>query len=303
MKKVIIILSILLLTTACNKTAKLELLDPPEKEFVEVEVEMDAEIEEVDLVEESYTVNKGGVTIEERYPAPKNYTRVEVEENSFGEFLRTQKLKAYGEKVIYFDGREKKSSGVYDSVFDVDIGDRDLHQCADAIMLLRGEYLYSHGLYDDINFNFVSGFKAEYKKWVEGYRIKVDGNNVSYYKATDASDSYESFRKYMDMVMAYAGTLSLEKELESVNIDDMEIGDVFIIGGSPGHGVIVVDMAVNNEGERVLLLAQSYMPAQQTQILINPMDEDMSPWYSLKGKEKLITPEWKFELDNLKRFY
>ncbi len=44
------------------------------------------------------------------------------------------------------------------------------------------------------------------------------------------------------------------------------------------------------------------MPAQQTQILINPNDENMSPWYSLKDKEKLKTPEWTFEIDTLRRF-
>jgi hypothetical protein len=33
------------------------------------------------------------------------------------------------------------------------------------------------------------------------------------------------------------------------------------------------------------------------------MDDDISPWYSLKGKEKLITPEWTFELDTLKSWY
>jgi hypothetical protein len=104
----------------------------------------------------------------------------------------------------------------------------------------------------------------------------------------------------MDMVFAYSGTLSLENELISVSIDNMNIGDVFIVGGSPGHAVIVVDMAVNSFGEKIFLLAQSYMPAQQTQLLINPMDDDINPWYSLNGKEKLITPQWTFELDTLK---
>lgn len=79
-------------------------------------------------------INPEGMTIEERYLVPKEYERIEVLENSFGEFLRNRKLKLYGEKVLYYDGREKNKKGVYDSVFDVDIGDRDLHQCADAIM-------------------------------------------------------------------------------------------------------------------------------------------------------------------------
>ena len=254
------------------------------------------------IKERASYINIEGKTIEERYLTLEGYNRVEVEGNNFGQFLRNQKLKPYGEKVLYYDGREKNKKDVYDSVIDVEIGDRDLHQCADAVMLLRGEYLYSIEKYDDISFNFVSGFKAEYKKWMEGYRIKVDGNNVSYYKGAEPSNTYEGFRKFMDMVMAYASTLSLEKELEPIDVEDMEIGDIFIMGGSPGHAVIVMDMAMNDNGEKIFILAQSYMPAQQTQILINPMDKSISPWYSLKDKEKLITPEWTFELNHLRRF-
>lgn len=287
MKKVFVILLILTLLTSCKT----------EKDNVESPQTVNRPIKE-----ETNFVNIEGTTIEERYQTLEGYNRVEVDRNSFGEFLRNQKLKPYGEKVLYYNGREKKKKDVYDSVIDVEIGDRDLHQCADAIMLLRGEYLYSIGKYEDISFNFVSGFKAEYKKWMAGYRIKVEGNNVSYYKGADPSNTYEDFRKYMDMVMAYSSTLSLEKELESIDVEDMEIGDVFIIGGSPGHAVIVMDMAINDNGEKTFILAQSYMPAQQTQILINPMDKSISPWYSLKDKEKLITPEWTFELEQLKRF-
>lgn len=247
-------------------------------------------------------VNKEGKTICERYPTPEGYVRVKLEDGSFGEFLRNQKLRPYGTNALFYDGREKSRAGIYDSVFDVDIGDRDLHQCADAIMLLRAEYLYSMEAYDQISFHFVSGFKAEYQKWMDGYCIKVEGNEVSYYKTGEALNTYESFRKFMDMVFAYSGTLSLEKELEAVQIDDMQVGDVFIVGGSPGHAVIVVDMAENDRGEKLFMIAQSYMPAQQTQLLINPEQEDISPWYLLKGSEKLITPQWTFEPGTLKRF-
>lgn len=258
---------------------------------------------EPEIILEESILNKDGMTILERYAPPKGYNRIEVADGSFADFLRNQKLTNYGEKVLYYDGREKSRTDVYDSVFDVDIGDRDLHQCADAIMLLRGEYLFKKGEFEDIKFNFVSGFKAEYSKWKEGYRIKVDGNNVSYYLGTDPSSSYESFRKYMDMVFAYSGTISLENELVPVSIEDMEIGNVFIKGGSPGHAVIVVDMALNSENDKVFMLAQSYMPAQQTQVLINPNHEEISPWYSLDDMSSLKTPEWTFELDQLRGFY
>jgi len=112
------------------------------------------------------------------------------------------------------------------------------------------------------------------------------------------------FRKYLEVVFNYAGSASLSKELNVVkNISNIEIGDIFIQGGFPGHAVIVVDMAVSKtSGEKVFLIAQSYMPAQDIQILKNPNDEKLSPWYSSKIVDKLITPEWTFEKKNLKRF-
>ena len=293
--KIMYIASIILfLLTGCKKETDKDIIPLKQNSPEPIVQETTTPVEKL--------INPEGMTIAERYFPPKGFERIQLSENSFGEFLRNQSLKTYGEKVLYYDGREKNKKGVYDSVFDVDIGDRDLHQCADAIMLLRAEYLYSQELYDKIHFNFVSGFKAEYSKWMEGYRIKIDGNNVSYYKATDPTNTYESFRKYMDMVFAYSGTLSLDKELESVQVEEMEIGDVFIIGGSPGHAVIVVDMAENDEGEKIFMLAQSYMPAQQTQLLINPNEKGISPWYRLKGEEQLVTPEWTFDWDKLKRF-
>ena len=244
-------------------------------------------------------INSGGMTIETRYGVPQGYKRIAVEKGSFAEFLRNQKLKPYGEKVQYFNGNYKRSEGIYDSVFDVEIGDRDLHQCADAIMLLRAEYFYRKKEYNKINFKFVTGFNAQYSKWMQGYRINPNGKG-SYYKKSVPSNTYKDFRNFMNIVFGYSGTLSLEKEMIPQKIENMQIGDVFIMGGSPGHAVIVVDMAENEKGEKIFMLAQSYMPAQQTQILVNP--ENGGVWYSLKRKDVLVTPEWKFPIEKLRKF-
>ena len=246
-------------------------------------------------------VNPDGMTIETRYNVPAGYKRVAIEKGSFGYFLRNQKLKPYGEKALYYNGQAKRSEGIYDSVIDVEIGDRDLHQCADAIMLIRAEYFYQKKEYDKINFNFVSGFNAQYSKWIQGYRINPNGKG-SYYKKTSPSNTYKDFRSFMNIVFGYAGTLSMEKEMKPQSLENMKIGDVFIMGGSPGHAVIIVDMAENDKGEKIFMLAQSYMPAQQTQILINPADRNMGVWYSLKGKTVLETPEWRFPLEKLRKF-
>ena len=252
-------------------------------------------------VNSTQTVNPDGMTIETRYNVPEGYKRVAIEKGSFADFLRKQKLKPYGEKALYYNGQAKRSEGIYDSVIDVEIGDRDLHQCADAIMLIRAEYFYQKKEYDKINFNFVSGFNAQYSKWMQGYRINPNGKG-SYYKKASPSNTYKDFRSFMNIVFGYAGTLSMEKEMKPQSLENMKIGDVFIMGGSPGHAVIIVDMAENDKGEKIFMLAQSYMPAQQTQILINPADRNMRVWYSLKGKTVLETPEWRFPLEKLRKF-
>lgn len=84
----------------------------------------------------------------------------------------------------------------------------------------------------------------------------------------------------------------------------MQIGDVFIKGGSPGHAVIVVDMAVNPQNNKKLfMVAQSYMPAQDIHILINQNKPAISPWYDLIDlAAEIETPEWTFDGNQLKRF-
>lgn len=248
-------------------------------------------------------INPDGQTVETRFNLPEGFRRIEAGENSFAYYLRHLPLKPHGSFVRYYDGKIKPNADIYDAVVDLDIGNKDLHQCADAIMRLRAEYLRNQKQYEKIHFNFTNGFRADYSEWLSGNRIVVKGNKAYWKQTGDTSDSYEEFWKYLEMVFTYAGTLSLSKELKPVSIDDMQIGDIFIIGGSPGHAIIVVDAAVNEKtNEKIFLLAQSYMPAQELQVLRNNNDDSLSPWYSVKFGEILVTPEWKFGKPDLKRF-
>lgn len=243
-----------------------------------------------------------GDTISERIMTPQGFTRIEVSDNTFAQYLRTLPLKPHGSSVEYYDGRIKNKN-VHAAVIDMDIGNRDLQQCADAIMRLRAEYFFKQQEYDKIHFNFTNGFKVDYTKWIEGNRVVVEGNNSYWTKSADYSNSYESFRKYLNIIYTYAGTLSLSKELQSIEVKDLKIGDVIIQGGSPGHAIIVVDMAENlNTGEKLFLIAQSYMPAQSIHILINPSSERLSPWYTTNFEGRLYTPEWVFTSEDFKRF-
>lgn len=248
-------------------------------------------------------INPDGQIVETRLLTPEGFERIVTRENSFAEYLRLLPLKSHGSEVTLYDGRTKPNYDVYDAVVNLNIGKRDLHQCADAVMRLWAEYLWIQKQYDKIHFNFTNGFQVDYSEWMLGKRIIVNGNETHWAQSHPPSNTYQDFWKYMEIIFTYAGTVSLSRELIPINVDNVLIGDIFIKGGSPGHAVIVVDLAFNPEtNEKIFLLAQSYMPAQEIQILKNPNNNQISPWYSFDFGETLITPEWTFKKTDLKRF-
>jgi hypothetical protein len=248
----------------------------------------------------SLTVNTGGKTIKERFPIPNNYKRVTTQTGSFENYLQNFPLKPHGSSVYYYNN-EKRTTAYHAAVLDIDVGKYNLQQCADACMRLRAEYLFTHNQKDNITFNFTNGFKADFKTWSSGKKIAVKGNKV-YWVNGNGNKSYESYREYMNKVFTYASTLSLSKEMQSLPLKAMKIGDVFIQGGSPGHAVIVVDMAIDPKtGKKLFMIAQSYMPAQSIHILKNLNNKAISPWYELK-EGMIYTPEWTFSSNDLKRF-
>jgi len=243
-------------------------------------------------------------TIASEIPPPEGYERIAAEAGSFAHWLRHLPLKKQDTPVYLYNGRKKGNQKAHFAVIDIDTGTRDLQQCADAVIRLRAEYLYSRGQYTSIHFTFTSGDEASFTQWASGYRPVVNGDKVQWVKSAGEDTSYRNFRQYLTTVYIYAGTYSLSKELKpSGTMHEMRIGDVFIEPGFPGHAVIVVDMAEHKKnGKKAFLLAQSYMPAQDIHVLKNPDNARLSPWYDLEFGRSLRTPEWTFKGTDLKYF-
>ena len=220
-------------------------------------------------------------TLEQRFAPPAGFARVAAAADSWAAWLRGLPLKPPGSPVLTYTGAPKWRQDVHAAVIDIDVGGRDLQQCADAIMRLRGEWLFAAGR--PIAFDDTDG-----KRRAFSLRGKSD---------------HAAFRKYMDLVFAYAGTYSLEHELKPVPLGEIQIGDVFVKGGFPGHAVLVADMVWNAQsGERRFLLIQSYMPAQEMHVLKDPASPEGSPWYPAAFAGDLMTPEWTFKPGALHRW-
>jgi len=247
-------------------------------------------------------INSEGNTLDTRILTPKGYTRIQSSPDELAGFIRSLPLKEDGSKVLKYDGKPINNQDNHVAVFDIDIGKKDLQQCADSVMRIYGEYYWSLGEYDKIAFHLTNGFLMEYTKWREGNRIKVDGNDVCWIKSASYDDSYECFIKYMETVFTYAGTLSLTQESRPVSLEELLPGDLLLEGGSPGHCVMIVDMAVDKSGNRCYLLAQGYMPAQDFHVLKNPLHPE-DPWYYENEMAFPIkTPSWTFKEGSLRRW-
>lgn len=243
-----------------------------------------------------------GNTLETRFSTPEGFERAAVSEGSFAAFLRNYNLKDNGEPVLLYNGRKKSNQNAHAAVFKLPIENADLQQCADSIMRVYAEYYWHRGQHEKIAFHFTDGFLCDYSKWKEGYRVISDENGTRWTLSDSYDESYECFVKYLRMVFSYAGTASMEAlEAEVISVSELEVGDVILKGGSPGHVVIVADTCINENGEKAFLLAQGYMPAQEFHVINNPAHKD-DPWYyETEMTFPLRTAEYTFENMNMVR--
>lgn len=258
-----------------------------------------------DLVQRNVvSIHKDKNTIKDRFSAPQGYEWVDEKQDSFGYFIENFKLKPYGNQILRYDGLPISTQHLHEAVFDIDTGNKDLQQCADAVIRLRAEYLYKIKKSDDIKFHFTSGDLLSWNDYKNGTRAFVNGNSVSFRKTVGFDDSYGNFRNYLDLIFNYAGTISLNKETQPVTKNsDLKTGDILITPGSPGHVVFIAGVCANTKGERLFLLGEGFTPAQSIHVLSNPFNKNISPWYNIDvSAQETQTARYIFKPTNFRSF-
>ncbi len=292
MKKVITGIAAILIFTGCTKEKLSDrLLPEPDKN-------------EHLIAENDLKINKNKNTIRERFSPPEGYDWIDEKPGSFGHFIENFKLKPYGSQIVKYDGTPISTQHLHEAVFDIDTGNKDLQQCADAVIRMRAEYLYKAKKFDEIKFHFTSGDLFSWNDYKNGTRAFVSGNAVSFRKAAAFDDSYQSFRNYLDVIFNYAGTISLNKETKPVTKNsDLKTGDILITPGSPGHIVFISGVCRNKEGKRLFLLSEGFTPAQSIHVLSNPFNPYFTPWYDLDvNASETKTARYFFKPTNFRSF-
>ncbi len=214
-------------------------------------------------------------------PLPIGFTRFKNADSSFSAYLKSLKI-LENDSVFLYNGQPKINQTAQFAVLNISVGKKDLQQCADAVMRLRAEYLFEQKKYEAIQF--------------------IDNELVVY--AFTQPFTHQHLLLYLDKVFAMCGSASLSIQLkEKTDLQSIEPGDVFIKGGFPGHACIVLDVAKNEKNEKIFMLAQSYMPAQQIHILKNFANDDENPWYAVNEINQFLkTPEYTFTNKQLKQW-
>jgi hypothetical protein len=236
-----------------------------------------------------------------RFAPPDGYMRVAEAEGSFGAFLRTLPLAPKGTPVTTYRGelvREGDDEYVA-AVVALDQSHADLQQCADSVIRLHAEWLWSRGR-RDASYEASSGAPMPFARWMNGERAVAKGTGLAWQKSRVAGGrDHDAYRAWLDDVFAYANTVSLARTSKSVMPADLRAGDFFIHPGWPGHVVLVLDVARDTQGHAAVLLGQGYMPAQSFH-LMRPSRE--SPWFRLDPEAPVTTPFWReFEWSELRR--
>ena len=82
---------------------------------------------------------------------PQGFNYVDDNDSVYSNWLLGLNLKE--NKTVYlYNGKPKSNQDVQYAVMNIDIGKKDLIQCADAAMKLRADYLFEKHLYDQIKF-------------------------------------------------------------------------------------------------------------------------------------------------------
>ena len=232
------------------------------------------------------------ISLEDRFPAPPGFQRAPAELGSYASWLRRLPLRTDRTVVHAYDGTPLDRPSV--ALLLLDVGRRDLMQCADSIIRLHAEYLWSQGRADEASYSFTSGDRSHWKDWRAGEQFVVRGNKVIRGQGRVRPDNHRTFRRWLDLIFTYAGTASLAREGQKLKSSaPTAAGDFFVDPGFPGHAVIVLDIVSNESGRRLALLAQGFMPAEDVHIL-GADSAELHHWFELPQDtdDRLSTPSW-----------
>jgi hypothetical protein len=222
-------------------------------------------------------------TITEAFPPPAGAEPVPAD--AFGTWLRSrtvapadQPVKTTRGAVVHHKAR----------VVELPVVRGDLQQCADSAIRLRAEWQKERG--EPVMFHATSGDPMSWERWQKGERPYEEGGKLKWRPGTDGG-----WDAYLSKVFLWAGTLSLKAYDTEPAEGDPVPGDVLVDPGSPGHAVILLDVA-RTADRTYVLVGEGFMPAQDFHVELGPHDG----WWA--WEDGVALPHWPLSAETHRRF-
>ena len=224
-------------------------------------------------------------TIRYSYPPPAGASRVDVD--AYGDWLRDLSLRDPSVPVRTYTGAIVPHDDA--RVIELPLVSGNLQQCADTAIRLRAEWLKQTGQDDAILFHATSGDAMPWPRYQAGERAYETGNHLAW-RSTGTPATWD---EYLSAVFMWAGTRSLDAD--TTRPSSPRPGDLLLLPGSPGHAVVILDVATWQD-RTWLLVGEGFMPAQDFHLELGP-DSGWWPWHA-----GLHMGPWDFPQSSLRRW-
>jgi hypothetical protein len=138
---------------------------------------------------------------------------------------------------------------------------QDLEQCADWAFRFWAEYHRQKGMLDKLNLMDYNG------------------------KPRPFSQSNQSFKQFVKWTAAHANSYSIKTGARAVERGTIRPGDMVVQNekGGIGHVSVIMNVSTSAQGDTLLLIGYSFMPAQEFHIEKAQFGYGKGGWYSLEG--------------------
>jgi len=220
-------------------------------------------------------------TVGNSISVPRGYVRQTYPTGSYSNWIQNLQLKA--QPVILNYRGQVVEPGFY-SVWGVVrmplLFQSNLEQCADFAMRFWAEYHKAVGRMDRF------------------YLFDYSGNKRSF------AQSGKSFKQFLKWAFTNTNSHSLKRGCKTIAADQIIPGDMFVQNehGGIGHVSVILDVCRSKQGERLLLIGYSFMPAQEFHIERAGDKYGKEGWFTVEGYTQYLLDNLNYGKPVLRRF-
>jgi len=224
-------------------------------------------------------------TILQAIPAPPGYERFpSAKMNVFMAWITNLPLRPFSNPVVRWDKQILMKADSISGVIDVGVISTN-QKDADLPLQLAMEFLRVAGALADFPIILRPADTVNFGKWLNGKYTTGGKDRLNYTPGEKREISETEFYRYLEFVMRRMENKNLLLNLAAVNEKDIHPGDLFIQfrkgdADSIGHAAMIFDVALNKEGDVMLLAGWGGIPARNFAIY-RPLPISERKWFTL----------------------